>query len=386
MKILFVSQSSYMYGSEKGLLKLVEGYQESGIDPIVVCPSTGPLWDELGLLGVKREAFEFGGYGWLKRPDWQIFFLMKFLKLLRRVNPEAVVINYEGNVPLLVLACKLLRLPVVRMLKREVRPQGSMGIGFHMHLFDRLSFKLCDGVICISGAVEIQLRAALGDASKVPPMWTLYDPQSITPISDGAVEARKESLGISKDELVVGVFVRIHPVKGIDNIIHASALILDQVPQARFMIVGDNDGSDAAGQYRNYLMDLAQELGIADKFIWTGFVTDPLTVMAVCDLTCLPSRAEGLGRVLIESWSVGRAVIASDIDGPGEVMRLSGGGLLHPVDDVETLAKYVVKLLNDPDEREQLADKGRLWVEKTCSPEEYRRNFLTIMSIVRKKI
>ena len=148
------------------------------------------------------------------------------------------------------------------------------------------------------------------------------------------------------------------------------------MPNARFLVVGDTDGSAPSLAYRQTLIELTQELGVAENFIWTGFVCDPLTVMAACDVTALPTRAEGLGRVLIESWAVGRPVVASKTDGPEEVIGLSGGGLFHPIDDHVTLAHQLIQLLSQPSQRTLLAELGRTWVSQNCAPFEYQSRFL----------
>lgn len=374
MKILFVDQAGGLYGSERGLLTLLGRPRPLDFTAILVAPKA-KLWDAAEEFVAAREEMEFGGYGWLKRPDWQLKFLSKFVGVLRHHRPDVVVINFEGNVPLLVLGCKLTRTPVIRMLKREVRLPDSQEAGYKINSLDRRSFIASDGVVCISGAVEKQLREALGVGAEFPSK-AIFDPQELIDIPAGDAAARRQSLKLEADALVVGLFARIHPVKGIDTLIKAAPLVVEKLPQVRFLIVGDTDNSAFSLTYLQDLKKLAEELGIDENFIWTGFVSDPMLVMAACDLTALPTRAEGLGRVVIESWSVGRGVVASDTDGPGEIIRLSGGGLLHPVDDHQTLARHLTLLLSDERKRTQVAGLGREWTRQNCDPEIYRARFI----------
>ncbi len=375
MKILFVDQSSNLYGSERGLLVLLKNLKLINLEAVVVCSNKSLLWNELKRLGFKLENMEFGGYSWLKRPDWQLKFLLNFMKLIQRHRPDAVVINFEGNVPLMVLGSRLMGCPVIRMLKREVRSDDSSEPGYRMHHSDRLSFLASSGVICISGAVEKQLRHALNVGLEFPAV-TLFDPQELVSLTDEEIQIRRKSLGLKADTLVVGEFARIHPVKGIDTLIRAAPLVLEKLPNVQFLVVGDVDGSALSMEYRKELDKLIRDLGVANQFIWTGFVPDPLVVMATCNVTTLPTRAEGLGRVLIESWAVGRPVVASYTDGPGEVISLSGGGLLHPVDDHVDLAHQLIQLLANPTRCAELATLGREWVGHNCNSENYRSQFL----------
>lgn len=371
LKIIFVSQSSNLYGSERGLLSLLRTPLPSNFFPILVCPSNGPLWDTAQALGIDCEHLEFGGYGWLKRPDWQLKFLLRFIQIILKHKPDVIVINFEGNVPLTVLAGKLTNCPVIRMLKREVRPAHSGEPGFSMYPTDRWSFLNSKGVICISGAVEQQLRSVLQLNDNFP-VTTLFDPQPLVEIDAQNIEKRRQSLGLSSEDLVVGQFCRLHPVKGVDTLIRAIAIVLKQFPFAKFLVVGDADGSENSHLYAQSLRKLSNDLGVEHALIWTGFVNDPFTVMACCNFTVLPTRAEGLGRVVIESWSVDRAVIASDTDGPGEVIRLSGGGILHPVEDHEALARSIIDLCADSKKRAFLANLGKTWLINNCDPDYYR--------------
>lgn len=375
MKILFVDQSGNLYGSERGLLALLSKARPAEFEPIVICPNNSLLWHELEKLGVPREQMEFGGYGWLKRPDWQLKFLLKFMRLIRKHQPNAVVINFEGNVPLMVLGSRLMHCSIIRMLKREVRPENSSQPGYKITHLDRLSFLASSGVICISGAVEKQLRHALGVESEFPAV-TLFDPQDTASFTTEEIQARRSSLSLDTNAIVIGLFARIHPAKGIDTLIRSASIVLEKLPDVQFLIVGDTDGSAVSTNYHHELEQLTHKLGISDRFIWAGFVPDPLLVMAACDLTVLPTRAEGLGRVVLESWAVERAVIASDIDGPGEIIRLADGGLLHPVDDYLALAHHIIRLLTDSVLRAELAKRGNLWVRQYCSPSNYRSQFM----------
>jgi len=379
MKILFIDQSGNLYGSERGLLTLLSQPPLTEFEAVVGCPSGGRLWQELSRLGIPLEAMEFNRYSWRQRPDWQLQFLFHFISLLHNYQPQAVVLNFEGHVPSMVLACRMTGYPVIRMLKREVRSQSSDSQGYKITLGDRLSFLNANGVICISGAVETQLRQAL-DLPPQFPAITLFDPQEVTVVPQAAIDQRRQQLGVTPDTLLVGLFARIHPIKGIDLLIQAAPRILQQVSNVRFVIVGDPDNQTSGLQYRDQLKNLTHQLEVADYFIWTGFVPDPLVMMATCDIVTLPTRAEGLGRVLIEAWSVGRPVVASQTDGPEEVIGRSGGGLLHPIDDPPALAHQLMQLLSSAELRSQFGQAGYTWVKQNCDPAYYRAQFLTYVT------
>src|SRR6266699_4390917 len=149
-RILFVDQAGNLYGSEGGLLALLGHPRPVDFEAVLVSPE-GRLWHAVEDLVIARENFECGRRTWYRRPDWQLNARFKFIALIKRYKPDVVVINFEGNVPLLVLGCILARCPVVRMLKREI-PFG--GTNYILGRTDRWSFEACTGVICISRTVE----------------------------------------------------------------------------------------------------------------------------------------------------------------------------------------------------------------------------------------
>ena len=263
-----------------------------------------------------------------------------------------------------------------RILQREIRPAGSLLRGFKSSFVDRIAFRGCRGVFCSSEAIRRELLDALSNGCAFPGGNAVSSGCTFRRGCRRSTRPCRIDLGLPLDAPVVGQFSRIHPVKGIDTFLRAAALIHTAFPDARFLVVGDSDDSREGSAYKNQLKELSHELKIADRVIWTGFSTKPQLLMAACDATALATRAEGLGLVVLESWLAGRPVAASDIDGPGETVGLSGGGLLHPVDDYRTMAVNLLHLLRNPAERQERARRGREWVLKTCSAEIFQQRFL----------
>src|SRR5690606_22711037 len=80
--------------------------------------------------------------------------------------------------------------------------------------------------------------------------------------------------------------------------------------------------------------------------------------MASGDVFVCPSRREGLGSIVMESWAHGCPIVATRSQGPGEVIEDGVTGLLTPVDDADTLAAAINRVLGDAALRRQLAAAG----------------------------
>jgi glycosyltransferase involved in cell wall biosynthesis len=88
----------------------------------------------------------------------------------------------------------------------------------------------------------------------------------------------------------------------------------------------------------------------------------------------LPSRSEGLGRVLVEAFCRGRGVVASDVGGIRDLVTNGHDGLLVPRGHAQALADALIRVLLDHDLAERLGSEARIRVEPWIStPEEYAR-------------
>lgn len=129
--------------------------------------------------------------------------------------------------------------------------------------------------------------------------------------------------------------------KGFDVLLRAFALLRRERP-CRLMILGK-------GNWRQRLIDLAAELGVADAFALPGFVDNPYAYMAHASLFAMTSRWEGLGFVLIEAMAAGTPVVSTDCpSGPAEVLQDGRYGRLVAVDDVEGLKRAMAETLDAP--------------------------------------
>lgn len=114
----------------------------------------------------------------------------------------------------------------------------------------------------------------------------------------------------------------------------------------KLVIVGE-------GEERGALMQLAQQLGVADRLVLPGFLENPYPLMAGADAFILSSDSEGYPNALVEAMAVGRAVISTNCDsGPSEILAnaprdsirgtvYAQHGVLAPVGDVNAMAEVM---------------------------------------------
>jgi glycosyltransferase involved in cell wall biosynthesis len=138
----------------------------------------------------------------------------------------------------------------------------------------------------------------------------------------------------------IGAIARLHRQKGIEFLVGAALDIRARHPEVRIVVVG-------GGPLEKSLRRKAEKLGLGRNFLFLGERGDAREILSLFDIFVLPSRWEGLPLALIEAAALGKAIIATDIDGVREVVRDGETGLLVPPGDSARLAKAVVRLLED---------------------------------------
>lgn len=154
----------------------------------------------------------------------------------------------------------------------------------------------------------------------------------------------------------VGMFGRITPWKGQKVLVRAIA----RLPDVAALVVGDALFTDEDQRYQQELVELAEQLGIAERIQFAGFQSDirPLLKMVsvVAHCSVLP---EPFGRVVVEAMLAGKPVIATRCGGPAEIIEHGINGLLVKPDDPADLANAIDRLLKDPTRASELAANGR---------------------------
>jgi glycosyltransferase involved in cell wall biosynthesis len=173
--------------------------------------------------------------------------------------------------------------------------------------------------------------------------------------------------------LFVGVLER---YKAVDVLAEAWRLAAPQVPVATLHVVG-----------RGTLRDVPQRLvaDLPDQTRWTEVLPTRDVARALDEATVLvlPSRSEGLGRVIVEAFCRGRGVVASRVGGIPDLVTDGDTGVLVPAGHAEALAEALVRLLSDRELAKRFGAAARVAVEPwLATPEEYARQIRDLVEQV----
>jgi glycosyltransferase involved in cell wall biosynthesis len=161
--------------------------------------------------------------------------------------------------------------------------------------------------------------------------------------------------------LFVGALTQWHSYKGVDNLIQAFKIASEKNDNLRLLIVG-------SGSLTSSYMKLVEKLSLHDAVVFAGRIDDEQLphYYSASDFMVLASmdRSEGFGLVLLESMASGKPVIGSNVGGVTDVVRAGETGLVSSPGDVNDLAGAMLRLSYDPELRDSMGKKGRLYAER----------------------
>lgn len=168
---------------------------------------------------------------------------------------------------------------------------------------------------------------------------------------------------------------RLHHKKGFDGLIHAMQRLRAWDIDAVCEIAGE-------GPERARLEALIAELDLDPCVKLVGWQSDVSAFLATGDIFAFPSHQEGFPLTLLEAMAVGLPVVASEIDGPTEIIKDGHNGRLAPDDDADRLAEALAELASDPAAAKALGEAARTLVLSEYGPVQLARRLEAVVDLM----
>jgi glycosyltransferase involved in cell wall biosynthesis len=227
---------------------------------------------------------------------------------------------------------------------------ASRRVDFHLkaNSFSRWKYRQVDCFIAASEAIRQML---IGDG--VPPdrVVTVHEGVDVDRIDAMPAVNVHEALWLPHHAPLVGNVAALVPHKGQRYLIEAAHLVIQKLPDARFVIFGE-------GELREHLEHLVREHHLEKHVLLPGFRTDIIGCIKGIDLFVMSSVTEGLGTSLLDAMACRKAIVATRTGGIPEVVDDRQTGVLVPPREAAPLADAILALLNDPARRDQMAAAG----------------------------
>ena len=223
----------------------------------------------------------------------------------------------------------------------------------------RWAFEQATAVVCVSRYTQRLMTAAGIRAARAAVIPNGADHTRFGVLPEGDVTAFRRSLGINGDRILLSVG-NVSFRKGQDTVIRALPQVLEQVPTARYLVVG-------LPTERPAFSALAERLGVADRVAFVGAVeqTSLVRYLNACDVFVMTSRrtsdgdVEGYGIAVVEAALCGKPAVVSAGSGLSEAIEDGRTGLAVPEDDPAAAATAIVSLLQDDARRTRMGELAR---------------------------
>jgi glycosyltransferase involved in cell wall biosynthesis len=295
---------------------------------------------------------------------------MQLSSRLKKEGIHAVIGNTLPAASRVSTACKMAGLPLGIYIRDLIKDTPA-----HRKLLGRAS-----RIFTISKDLA-EIASKLTPAEKVNVTYNYIRPEPILTKVNNHRASGDRLLPFSPNHPVVGIIGRITRYKQQDLFIRAIPLILQAVPNTRFVVVGT--AQEKEKDYEAAVKQLAQDLSVAEKVSFMGHRTDSIEITTELTVACLTSTREPLGRVILEAQLTGVPLVVSNTGGPAEITVDEESALQFPPlaeDAVERFATQVIRLLQDDCLREMLARNARESVNRTFASESVVRRQETLIA------
>ena len=332
IRVLECIRQGQIGGGESHLLSLVENLDKNIFTPIVLSFTDGPMINRLTEMGIATHIIPS-----TKAFDYKVWSKVKKLMLHEKIDlVHAHGTRANSNV---IKASKALKLPLVytvhgwsfhvdqSFIVRKLRTAGEKFLTARSS--KNISVSVSNqktGIDTIKGFKSVVINNGI-DQKKFDPSKTFAN-------------IRKE-LNIPANAILVLFVARFTNHKQPLTLINAFAEALKSNTNLFLLMVGDGDQKEEA-------IELTKKYAITDRIIFQHFRQDVPDVLAAADIFVLPSLWEGLPIGLLEAMSMGKAIIASNVDGTKDIIvHNSNGELIELKNLAKELPEAIVKLAAD---------------------------------------
>lgn len=265
-------------------------------------------------------------------------------RLLNRVRPDIVHAHDPHGVAMAALGLSMSSL-------RPAPPLvASRRVDFRLkrHSFSQWKYRQVSAFIAASEAIAAILASDGIPRSRIVTVHEGIDVDRIARLEPASVHAE---FWLPTLAPVIGNIGALVPHKGQRHFIDAAAIVVREVPDARFVILGE-------GELREALEHQIRHLHLERHVFLPGFRADVLALLKGFDVFVMSSETEGLGTSILDAMACGKPVVGTRAGGIPEVVEDGVTGFVVPTHDPKSMARAIIGLLQDPERRARLGQAG----------------------------
>lgn len=341
-RVLFIIYGLAPAGPELRLLEFARHFPASTEVHICVIGDDLTLLEEFRSTGAKVAIIP------VRRPYTEWRQVRKVLAYIREHDIQ-VINSFDLKTLLVALAAKLRFGRRIQLVHHLISLWD--GLRDHHKTFLYRALRFPDLVICNGHAVKEGLIGTRKMKARVVVVPNGVDCEYFRPLPELRA-AERARLGFTHEHSVLGTVANVRPVKNYPLLLHTMRRVAENYPHVRLVCVG-------GGPQLAEMQGLTQQLGLRDKVLFTGQVTDIRPSVATFDAFALCSFKEGCPNALMQAMAMAVASMSSNV---GEVPHLTDRGtcgLLFDPTDGDGFFAAISRLVMDDGLRARLAAAGR---------------------------
>jgi glycosyltransferase involved in cell wall biosynthesis len=282
------------------------------------------------------------------RTEMDLAAAWKFSRLIKRLLPDIVHAHDPHGV-----AMASLGLSMAAAALRGRRPPAlvaSRRVDFRLkgNSLSRWKYRQVDCFIAASEAIRQMLTA---DGVPAERTVTVHEGIDVERVASTPPVNVHEAFFLPHGAPLVGNVAALVPHKGQRHLIEAARHVVREMPDARFVILGE-------GELREQLERQVNEHHLQKHVLLPGFRTDVIGCIKGFDLFAMSSVTEGLGTSLLDAMACARPIVATTAGGIPEIVEDGVNGVLVPPRDHTAMADAIVRTLKDAELRRRMGDAG----------------------------
>ncbi|HMH20630.1 MAG TPA: glycosyltransferase family 4 protein [Puia sp.] len=326
IKVLECIRQGKIGGGESHLLSLIEHLDRSSFEPVVLSFTGGPMIDQLTRMNVENHVIH------TEKP-FDVRVWRRVRRFMRAQGTDLVHAHGTRASSNVLWAARSLGIPVVYTVHGWSFHQDQQRLVRNIRILgEKYLVSRSDLNISVSSSNQQSGKNHIKSFDSIV-INNGIDSKKFDPAADYP-DIRSE-LGISSGEVLVLFIARFTGHKQPLTLLDAFIKALSTNPAMHLLMVGEGDQQAQA-------IETVSKLGLNHKVSFQAFRQDVPAVLASADIFVLPSLWEGLPIGLLEAMAMGKAVIASNVDGTSEIVEDQINGLLV---DTDRLSDHLVEAL-----------------------------------------
>ncbi len=227
---------------------------------------------------------------------------------------------------------------------------GVPVLGWFGGYYDLKNYRSSDFYMGVTRDIVRHIKENIADPSRAFVGHTFGTLPEDKPVS-------RADFDVPEDAKVVLLLSRMHWKKGVDTLLEAADAT---TPNIYYLLAGD-------GPDQKKYEKMCSKMGLDDRVRFLGWRNDRAALLDIADICVLPSRYEPFGTVIAEAWFASVPLIAAKAAGASQYVTHEQDGLLHDIDDAQTLAAQIQQIATDEKLAEKLVKGGTKTYEELFS-------------------